>query len=79
MYLFFRVYNYIYLWFIVVLMLYIVLILWEFGCRHRAFRSNLLSKDRTKGFPLQSLTQNHLLTQSFLVILRLLLFNWLDS
>ena len=42
------------------LLLYIALILWEFGYRHRAFRSNLLSKKRSKGFPLQSLTQNHL-------------------
>ena len=27
--------------------------------RHRALRSNLLSKNHSKGFPLQSLTQNH--------------------
>ena len=31
----------------------------EFGYRHRAFRFNLLSKERSKGFPLQSLTQGH--------------------
>lgn len=27
--------------------------------RHRALRFNLLSKNHSKGFPLQSLTQNH--------------------
>ena len=70
-----EIFNYIYWLIVLVLLLYRVLILMEFGYRHRAFRSNLLSKDDSKGFPLQSLTQNHFLIQSFLVILRLLLFS----
>ena len=45
--------------------LYLSTLVIEFGYRHRALRSNLLSKKRSKGFPLQSLTQNHLLIHSF--------------
>ena len=70
--LYFReIFNYIYGLIVLVLLLYIDLILMEFGYRHRAFRSNLLSKKRSKGFLLQSLTQNHLLIVSFMDIGRL--------
>ena len=51
--------------------LYFSTLVIEFGYRHRALRSNLLSKKRSKGFPLQSLTQNHLLIHSFKITLRL--------
>ena len=60
-----EIFNYIYWLIVLVLLLYRVLILMEFGYRHRAFRSNLLSKKRSKGFLLQSLTQNHLLIGVF--------------
>ncbi|WP_288222484.1 hypothetical protein [uncultured Clostridium sp.] len=43
----------------VITVVYIKLILMKFGYRHRALRCNLLSKDHSKGFSLQSLTQNH--------------------
>ena len=66
-----EIFNYIYWLIVLVLLLYRVLILMEFGYRHRAFRSNLLSKKRSKGFLLQSLTQNHLLIVSFMDIGRL--------
>ena len=52
---------------IILILLYIYLLIFldselifmEFGYRHRALRFNLLSKERSKGFSLQSLTQIH--------------------
>ena len=59
-------FAYILLSIYLLILLYLDLILMEFGYRHRAFRSNLLSKERSKEFPLQSLTQNHILFESFM-------------
>lgn len=61
---YFLIYTVLYISLLIVL--YINLILIEFGYRHRALRSNLLSKECSKVFPLQSLTQNHLLIESFI-------------
>ena len=51
--------------------LYLSPLVIEFGYRHRALRSNLLSTNHSKGFPLQSLTQNHLLIHNLIITLRL--------